>query len=182
MRHGHWWRHDFRGPRCNKTHRFIMAESSNYIPAWHYTLSEYLACAPREIREPLIPFFPSARVLGPAFSRACHRPSLFRIVSPKRVYEIFKIEDSSLLHKIASRCLIERSISAYKGLTVGNLFILISRYKIEKEDGKKYAHRYTRCRERTRGNNFLPKLQFNHTKLFNKRSALKLLPILRAEL
>lgn len=85
-------------------------------------------------------------------------------------------EDSSLLQKITSRCLIERSISAYKGLLVGNLFILINRYKIEKDE-KKRAHRYTGCHKGTRNTSFLPKFQLNHTKMFTKR-AFKFLPIL----
>lgn len=153
-----------------------MTESSNY-PTLHVAQISHM-CTLRN-KKAAVSFFPSC--FWP-----CRLPCLslsvfisYRVTetSLRDLQEKEEREDSSLLQKITSRCLIERSISAYKGLLVGNLFILINRYKIEKKDEKKRAHRYTGCHEGTRNTSFLPKLQLNHTKMFNKR-AFKFLPIL----
>lgn len=84
----------------NKAHRFIMTESSNYVPV---TIT----------RCPNIPYRASRNKRSARFFFTRHvslaLPSpvvrLLRTVSPKQVYEIFETAGSSLLHEIGSRSL-----------------------------------------------------------------------------
>lgn len=80
-------------------------------------------CAPREIKFPLVPFFPSARVLGPAVLSLVVR-SLRSV--PERVYEISETAGSSLLARDSIAILNRPLDKAHNGPAVGNLFILIS--------------------------------------------------------
>lgn len=134
----------------NKAHRFIMTESSNYVPV---TITRCPNIPRRASRNKRSARFVFTRHVSLALPSPVVR--LLHTVSPKQVYEIFETAGSSLLQEIGSRSLNRPlAIKSCESYAVGNLFILISRCKIKKiGDGKKmYIHICppirTRCHER----------------------------------